>query len=159
MRELRAALETRFADVTTLLQSGNVVLSSRETEREVSVIVAHTVEETFGLVVPVVVRTADDFREVTHHNPFLQARERRDPKTLHVAFLSTRPTATSIRTIDPARSPPDAHVVLGREVYLAYPNGSGRTRMTLGYLERCLGVSGTARNWRTVERLATLSVS
>ena len=159
MRELRTALETRFADVTTLLQSGNVVLGSRGTEREVSAVVARTVEETFGLVVPVVVRTAGALRDVTRLNPFLLDGEQRDPKTLHVAFFSTRPTATAIRTIDPARSPPDAHVVSGREVYLEYPNGSGRTRLTLDYLERCLGVSGTARNWRTVERLATLSVS
>jgi uncharacterized protein (DUF1697 family) len=47
-------------------------------------------------------------------------------------------------------------VVHGREVYLSYPNGSGRTRLTLDYIERTLGVTGTARNWRTVQRLATL---
>ena len=156
MRELRAALETRFADVTTVLQSGNVLLTTRGTEHDVSKSVAGTVEDAFGLAVPVVVRTADEFGDIASHNPFLKDGVKRDPKTLHVAFLSTRPTAAALRTVDPARSPPDAYAMSGREVYLEYPNGSARTRLTLDYLERCLGATGTARNWRTVERLAKL---
>ena len=59
----------------------------------------------------------------------------RDPKTLHVAFFSARPTAAAIAKLDPDRSPPDAFAVHGREVYLSYPNGSGRSRLTLDYLE------------------------
>ncbi len=156
MRELRAALETDFADVTTVLQSGNVLLASRGTEREVSTLVARTIEEAFGLAVPVVVRTAAEILGIAGNNPFLQDGTDRDPKTLHVAFLSARPTEAAIRAVDDARSPPDTHAVQGREVYLEYPNGSGRTRLTLDYLERRLGVTGTARNWRTVERLAAL---
>ena len=101
MPELRAALETRFADVTTLLQSGNVLLTTRGTEYDVSKTVARTVEEAFGLVVPVVVRTADEIGDVASHNPFLKDGVKRDPKTLHVAFLSTRPTAAAIGAIDP----------------------------------------------------------
>ncbi len=41
-------------------------------------------------------------------------------------------------------------------MYLSYPSGSGRSRLTLDYLEKTLGVTGTARNWRTVQRLATM---
>ena len=51
---------------------------------------------------------------------------------------------------------PDSFTVAGREIYLSYPGGSGRSRLTLDYLEKALGVTGTARNWRTVQRLAGL---
>jgi len=159
MQALRAVLETEFADVSTLLQSGNVLLTSAALEHEVSETVARMVEEAFGLLVPVVVRTATEIEHVARDNPFLKDGAERDPTTLHVAFLSTRPPAAAIAAIDPTRSPPDTCVVSGREIYLEYPNGSGRSRLTLDYIERCVGVTGTARNWRTVERLASLAAA
>ena len=156
MQDLREALESEFLNVATLLQSGNVLLTTRTDEAEVAAAVGRTIEEAFGLVVPVVVRTADEILHVAAHNPFVGDGIEHDPTTLHVAFLAAPPEVAAIRTIDPSRSPPDRHVVAGREVYLEYPNGSGRTRLTLDYLETCLGVTGTARNWRTLERLAAL---
>ena len=106
--------------------------------------------------IAVVVRSGAELAAVAGRNPFLAAGADRDPATLHVAFLSERPAAAAMATLDPDRSPPDAFAVDGREVYLSYPNGSGRSRLTLDYLERRLGVEGTARNWRTVQRLAAL---
>ena len=156
MQELRMALDERFDDVSTLLQSGNVLLGSPEPAGVVAALVAETIGETFGLRIPVVVRSAAEIAIVASRNPFLAVGPKRDPATLHVAFLSDCPSAAAVRTLDPDRSPPDACVVSGRDVYLDYPNGSARTRLTLGYLERSLGVCGTARNWRTVQRLAAL---
>ena len=103
-----------------------------------------------------IARSAADLAAVAGRNPFLRGGRELDPATLHVAFLSERPSAAAVRSLDPDRSPPDAFAVEGREVYLSYPNGSGRSRLTLSYLERALGARGTARNWRTVLRLAGL---
>jgi uncharacterized protein (DUF1697 family) len=47
--------------------------------------------------------------------------------------------------------------VSGREIFLRYPNGSGRSKLTLDWFERHLGASGTARNWRTVSTLLGLT--
>jgi uncharacterized protein (DUF1697 family) len=47
--------------------------------------------------------------------------------------------------------------VKGREVYLHLPNGAGRTKLTLDYLERRLGVAGTQRNWNTLLKLIELA--
>ena len=102
------------------------------------------------------IRSAAELAAVAASNPLLATEPNRDPKTLHVAFLSARPTAAASAKLDPDRSPPDAFAVEGCEVYLSYPNGSGRTRLTLDYLERTLSIRGTARSWRTVQRLATL---
>jgi uncharacterized protein (DUF1697 family) len=155
MAELRAALGARgFEGVSTILASGNVLLRSTEPERVVVERVGDTIEAAFGLRIGVVVRAAAEIAAVVAHNPFLTTGAGRDPATLHVAFLSEQPAAAATTTLDPDRSPPDAFAVDGREVYLSYPNGSGRSRLTLDYLERQLGVGGTARNWRTVQRLA-----
>jgi uncharacterized protein (DUF1697 family) len=41
-----------------------------------------------------------------------------------------------------------------RGVYIFYPDGSGRSKLTPVALARHLGASGTARNWNTVLKLA-----
>ena len=51
-------------------------------------------------------------------------------------------------------SPEDFSV--GRaEVYLAHPDGAGRSKMKVPF-EKLLGVRLTARNWNTVTKLADL---
>ncbi len=157
MAGLREALTAAgLEEVATVLQSGNVVFRSRASAGAAAKIVAGTIEEAFGLQIGVVIRSAAELEAVAATNPFLDPEPDRDPKTLHVAFLAGRPTAVAVAKLDPDRSPPDAFAVVGREVYLSYPDGSGRSGLTLDYLEKALGVTGTARNWRTVQRLATL---
>ncbi len=45
----------------------------------------------------------------------------------------------------------------GRHAYLVYPDGVGRSRLTLALIEKKLGTSGTARNWNTALKLAALA--
>jgi uncharacterized protein (DUF1697 family) len=100
----------------------------------------------------VLLRTAEELAVVADANPYL-ARER-DPKKLHVVFLSEAPGSTDL---DPDRSPGDAFAVRGREIYLHLPNGMGRTKLSIDWFERRLGVRATARNWNTVLKLIDLS--
>ena len=52
-------------------------------------------------------------------------------------------------------SPGDELALKGRELFLHLPNGAGRSKLTLDYLERTLGVRGTQRSWKTVLELAS----
>ena len=157
MAGLRDALTAAGLDeVATVLQSGNVVFRLRGSAGAAAKLIAGTIGECFGLQIGVVIRSAAELAAVAATNPFLDTEPDRDARTLHVAFLSKRPAAAAVAKLDPHRSPPDAFAVRGREVYLSYPDGSGRSRLTLDYLERALGVTGTARNWRTVQRLQAL---
>ena len=45
----------------------------------------------------------------------------------------------------------------GRDVYLHYRSGAGRSKLSNAFLERSLGVRATSRNWRTVKALAGLT--
>ena len=45
----------------------------------------------------------------------------------------------------------------GREAYIVYPDGMGRSRLTATVIDRALKTSGTARNWNTVRKLAALA--
>lgn len=157
MAPLREALTgVGLEDVATVLQSGNVIFRSPASAAAATKLVAGAIEEAFGLEIGVVLRSGSQLAAVAGANPFFDGEPGRDPKSLHVAFLAARPSAVAAAKLDPDRSPPDAFAIRGSEVYLSYPTGSGRSRLTLDYLERTLGVTGTARNWRTVRRLADL---
>jgi uncharacterized protein (DUF1697 family) len=141
--------------VRTYVQSGNAVFSAgAAVARRVPAELARRLEEALGLQVPVVVRAAEELRELVRRNPFPQGAA--DPRRLHVAFLAEAPSPAAARALDPARSPPDAFAVRGREVYLWLPNGVAGTRLTNDYLDRTLGTVSTIRSWRTVLALEGL---
>lgn len=158
MAELAVALsDAGLERISTVLQSGNVLFDSSESEEAVAATIAGRISAAFGLQIGVVVRTSIELVAVSRSNPFLAAGAERDPTTLHVAFLAEQPRGAAIAALLGGTRPgSDAFAVDGREVYLSYPNGSGRSPLTLPYLERHLGTQGTARNWRTVLRLAHL---
>jgi uncharacterized protein (DUF1697 family) len=45
----------------------------------------------------------------------------------------------------------------GRHAYLIYPDGQGRSKLTIQKIEKALATRGTARNWNTVLKLAELA--
>ena len=55
--------------------------------------------------------------------------------------------------------PGEAWAVAGREIYLYYPNGSGRSKMTGTFFERKLAVTASARNWNSLNALYKLARS
>ena len=145
MADFRALLEgLGCADVRTYVQSGNAVvrtsLSTEELERKVRRGLEHDLA--------VMVRTAAQIRKVAAVPPFPEP---------HVAFLARKPPATKVRALESRDFRDDRAKVSGREVYLDYPNGAGRTSLSNATLERVLGVAATSRNWRTVTALAELA--
>jgi uncharacterized protein (DUF1697 family) len=103
----------------------------------------------------VILRTAKELARVAGRNPFLDHEPQ--PSRLHVIFLDAEPARGAQSKLDPDRSPPDRFRVDGREVFVHYPNGMGRSKLTAAYVERQLGVRGTARNWNTVLKLVELT--
>jgi uncharacterized protein (DUF1697 family) len=142
-------------DVRTYIQSGNVIFSADSTiAAALPSIIAEQIAERFGYRVPVVVRTAEQIGEVIRNNPLVEEGTAAD--TLHVLFLAEQPSARSVESLDPDRSPPDMFIVRGREVYLRLPHGVARTRLTNDYFDAKLGTMSTGRNWRTVTTLFEL---
>ena len=144
------------AEVRTSIQSGNVVFEAPATlAASVPAVIERGIEGRFGYRVPVLVRTAEELRDVAGDNPFLGAGA--DPSSLHVAFLADFPEDGKIARLDPDRSPPDAFKVRGREIFLCCPNGMARTKLTNDYFDSRLATTSTVRNWRTVLALVAMA--
>ena len=141
-------------DVSTYIQSGNVRFrATAALARRVPTAIAAAIAKHHALDVPVLVRTVDDLARVVAENPYLHAKA--VTTELYVAFLAAAPSAKAIATLDPARSPPDEFTVRGTEIYLRYPRGAGRTKLTNAYFDAKLATTSTVRNWNTVLALAS----
>ncbi len=153
MTELRATLgNLGFKDVQTYLQSGNVVLEPGDRSLgDLPGEIETAIVDGFGLRIRVIIRVREDLAAVARSHPFLDREA--DSSRFHVVFLDAMPDAARIAALDPDRSPPDQFEVKGQEIYLSYPQGQGRSKLSLDYFERALGVAGTARNWNTVTKL------
>lgn len=160
MAELREHYEDLgFEDVTSYIQSGNVFFNSRIDDIPTLVSMIETmIRENYGFDVPIIIRSATDLEKVIKTNPHTHVPEDRFNVYI-VTFLSKEPTAEA-RALIPAVGPGNEEtVIIGREVYTFYPNGSGRTKMTTTYFEKKLGVTATARNWKSVRKLLELATA
>ncbi|HEX4756158.1 MAG TPA: DUF1697 domain-containing protein [Candidatus Dormibacteraeota bacterium] len=151
MARLRTAVESLgHTDVTTHIQSGNVIFSSagRVTSASLETMIAST----FGIDTDVMLRTPAQLAKALHANPFPQA----DQARLHIGFMAARPPAAAVASLDAQRFLPEQFAIRGTELYLHLPAGMGTTKLP-AYLGRILKVPTTIRTWRTVGALAEMS--
>ena len=156
MPALREALEDAdFADVATYVQSGNVVLTSRKAAKRVGSDVERLLAERFDLDVRVVVRTRAELAAVIDRDPF--AKIATDPKRYQVTFLESPLDADVVRKLEAVATDGERVKHVGREVYAWHPDGVGRSKLAVLLAGKGLGVTATARNWKTVTQLLELA--
>jgi uncharacterized protein (DUF1697 family) len=157
MADLRAAIAgAGFEDVTTHIQTGNVlVTSSPNRAGAVEAAIKDAIRTELGLEIEVIVRTAAKVRRLVEANPFLA--KGADPPTLYVGFLKVRPAAANARRLEGIDFGDDELVLKGTDVYLRFAHGFGRSKLGGPMLERTLGVPLTVRNWNVVTTLADLA--
>ncbi len=155
LKELHEALGLK--DVVTYIQSGNVVFSSDDTDvAQLSRSIEDSFAQKFGFQVSVIVRTATELQEIIANNPF-QNQPAKESKWVVVLFLATRPESTALEDLQKMYAGPEEFYLIGQELYIYYPNGIGRSKLTLALLEKKLKTAGTARNWNTVLQLQKLA--
>ena len=156
MPALAAAYESLgFSNVRTYIQSGNVVFESTLDEPEkVEDLIEAKIAQEFGFTTPVMVRTSDQMRQVVAGNPYPESYNEK----VAVAFLSGIPASVGLDRIVSVKAPEEQLAVVGTEIYLYYPNGQGRSKMTNALMERHLKVVATVRNWRTVNTLLVMTL-
>jgi len=152
MADLKALYEELgFKNVTTYIQSGNVIFAAKNADS-----LAKKIEEKilkkYEYNVPVIIRTGDEMQSILAENPFLQNKNIALDK-LHVTFLSDAPKQELLDKTKELNYEPDQFIIIEREVYLHCPNGYGRTKLTNSFFENKLKVKATTRNWKTVNEL------
>ncbi len=153
MADLKSALGgAGIIDPTTLLQSGNVVLESNADSSALTDIVETTIATGFGFHSDAIVRTSDEFEAMYSGHPFTPA-QLDEPRMAHVMFFKDDVSDENYRELRANHEGPEEMTLIGQDLFIYYPDGSGRSRLSGKVIEKSLGVPGTARNWNTVEKI------
>jgi uncharacterized protein (DUF1697 family) len=153
LRELLSGLG--YGDVRTYLQSGNVVLDSGARPGQLEARLEGELAEGLGFAVDVFVRTRSELASVLDRNPLAEIAT--DPARYLVTFLRAKPGAALAARLAAIDLAPERLAVSGREIYSWHPGGVGRSELAKLLSERSLGMTATARNWTTIEKLLALA--
>jgi uncharacterized protein (DUF1697 family) len=158
MSELRDLLaQLGFLGARSLLQSGNLIFRcDARTGVDLERLLATEAETRMDIQTDFLVRSAKEWRQVVAGNPF-RKEAKRDPSHLVVMFLKRAANAKNVKTVQAAIAGPEIIRADGRHLYIVYPDGIGKSRLTNILLEKKLGIRGTARNWKTVLKIAALA--
>ncbi|WP_339244598.1 DUF1697 domain-containing protein [Paenibacillus sp. FSL F4-0243] len=157
MLDLKAMFRTLgFENVRTYIQSGNVVFESDEgSESLLTGVIERKIHEVFGFEVSVIIRTLAEMENVIANDPF-QLSEPEEFKRWYVTFLPVEPSAEALDKLRTYEDGPDKVRFVGREMYVLYEVSVSQSPLFKVPFDRILGMTLTARNWNTVNKLVTM---
>ena len=132
-----------------------IVSASQALAKKLPTQVQEALHSRYGYHLPVILRTNAELRSLAERNPFLQAAV--VPKQHYLMCLADEPSTQQCAALESARFAPDAFEVRGKDVYLYFPNGAARSKLTNAYFDKKLSTTSTVRNWNTLIKLVELS--
>lgn len=157
MTDLKAAFEgLGFEKVVTYINSGNLAFDTKKTSETALVKkIAPILEKLAGRPISVMVREQKDILRVLENNPFDGQFE--SHKQMHVLFLNEPLPSEKDTLLRESDFGSELFVAIGREIYGLMPKGVAESVFSKkAVLDKKPRVFYTARNWRTVEKLAVL---
>ena len=153
---LKAAAEgIALQEVATVLQTGNLVFSADTTPDALEQRLEKAFADALGLKTEVMVRSAAEWSAIVDANPFPREAGS-DPSHLLVMVMKREPLEDGVKALQ-AHPGPERIEARGRQLYIVYPQGIGRSKLNGAPGWNKLGCRGTGRNWNTVLKLAALS--
>jgi uncharacterized protein (DUF1697 family) len=158
MDALRALYHSlKLRDPQTYVQSGNILFHTDERDTEaLAARIQKGIERKHGFRPSVIVRTTAELRAAIAANPFA-ARKEIDPRKLLVYFLTHDPGREVRQKVLAINIDPEELHMRGRELYIYFPNGVARPKLSWSVLDRTLGAPGTARNWNSVTKMLEMA--
>jgi len=158
MRELCGVIaDLGMKDVRSLLQSGNVIFrSSIASAARLERMLEEATAKQLRVETDFFVRNAAEWQGVIDGNPFPKE-ARQDPGHLVVMCLKDEPDRAAVTALQQAIRGREVVRAKGRHAYIVYPDGIGRSKLSVALIEKKLGTRGTGRNWNTVLKLGALA--
>lgn len=163
MEELRQMFEALgFTNVTSYINSGNIAFdigssgnkASLKSQKEIAERIEAAIEKSFGLVIQTMVRTQADIRRAFELDPFSGRYE--SHKEMHLLFLKQEMDEEKQAELLGKQTDNERFLINGREIYCHLKLGVADSLLGKGFIEKKLKTPVTARNWRTVQKLAEL---
>ena len=140
--------------VETYIQSGNAVFQHAiAAPNDLAIPIRSAIQTAYGFDARVLILSAQALKQAIAENPFPEAEDA--PKTLHLYFLEKVSAQPNIEQMTEIKAASERFALKSRVFYLHAPDGIGRSKLA-AKAEKLIGVAATARNWRTVTRLAEM---
>jgi uncharacterized protein (DUF1697 family) len=156
MAALTAAVtEGGFRNPRTYIQSGNLVLESGKLKPEqASARLEAIILETFKFEVPVIVRTAAQWKKYLS-GPFKSSLDAR-PHLVHLGLAKVSCPKTMVADLARYATKGEQIQVVGDGVWIDFIEGVAGSKLTPAVLDRAAGSPVTFRNWNTIQKLAMM---
>ena len=155
MVELRELLtKTGFSDVKTYIQSGNVIFKVAETNaQKIENSIQKSIANHFGFEVSVMVRTRQQLHKIFDDCPFSEDKK----SNSYFAILSHVPQEDLVEVAYEKVYEHEEYKIVNDCLYFYSDKGYGNAKFSLNYFEKKLNVDATARNYKTMLKLLSLS--
>jgi uncharacterized protein (DUF1697 family)/uncharacterized protein YdhG (YjbR/CyaY superfamily) len=141
--------------VQSYIQSGNLVFLAAGVRPTVEAALESGMQRKFGLSIPVVVRTATDWRTYVQSNPFAEA-SASEPNRVMLALSKKTLTPNVVPKLRERASNGERIHQTGKALWIHFPSGVAKSKLTPSLLDRSAGSPVTMRNWRTVLKLSEM---
>jgi uncharacterized protein (DUF1697 family) len=158
MDALRALYESlKFENPRTYVQSGNVIFRTKEKDSPtLAKKIQNAIERTFKCSPEVILRTTGELRKAIAASPFAKGRDL-EPRKILVTFLAAQPGPEAHTSLLGLKSYPEEIHLKGREVYIYFPDGAGKSKLPWSRVEKLFQTTGTARNWNSVTNMLAIA--
>ena len=156
METLRSVFSSiGFENVRSYINSGNVAFETKKTgDAKLTKLISDAIETEFGKKIAVMVRSADEIEDIIENNPFDGQFE--NDKDLHVFFLANELTTEQKDLLASVVSDNERIEPRGRTLYCLLKISTVDSFVGKGFIDKKLKIPATARNWRTVKKLAEM---
>jgi uncharacterized protein (DUF1697 family) len=144
-----------FKNISTYIQSGNVIFDSAEEDKSVLVKkIEAKLLKVLDYEVKVFLKTIPDIADIVKKNPFKEIKE---DTMLYVSFLSAKPEKEKVELIIPLQNENEQFRIINTEVYLLVKKGEyGNAIFSNNFFEKKLKLQATTRNWATINKMLEL---
>jgi uncharacterized protein (DUF1697 family) len=155
MAQLREVLiDAGFKNVRTYIQSGNALVDSELSPKEIEVRVHELIKKHIGADLVVLARTAGQLKKVLDENPFQQGY---DISRIFFVLFAEPPPSQKVKELLKQDFSPEELGITKNAAYMYIPGMYGRGLLSSNFFEKKLGVSATMRNFNTMSKLIEMS--
>ena len=149
-------IDNILKNVTTYIQSGNIILSSDFEKDAVATKVQQLINDHFQLQIAVFCLDLQEMETALQNNPFTDNIE---PNKLFFTFLKEEPAVDLLADLEKIDFATDQFKVIDKVLYFYLPNGMSNSKLNNNFFEKKLKVTATGRNLNTIHKLIDLAKS
>ena len=155
MAQLREVLtEAGFGNVRTYIQSGNALVETDLSAKEVQTHVHDLIKQHIGADLAVIAHTAAQLKKILDENPF---KREHDLSRFFFVLFEKSPSAKKVKELLANDYSPEKLMITKNAAYMYIPGDYGRGILSGGFLEKKLDVPATMRNFNTISKLIEMS--